>query len=121
MASDKSNTANTSQSETLESLTKEAASLKAKLEEERQKLNDVARMYLMLWIFWVPLQFCHSKFDSGDCGREDREHDGSQHQASSAAERTSGQGSLLGLVPGQETHCFLFAGLKAIHFSLTKQ
>lgn len=45
MASDKSNTANTSQSETLETLTKEAASLKAKLEEERQKLNDVARMY----------------------------------------------------------------------------
>jgi guanine nucleotide-binding protein subunit beta-5 len=60
MASDKSNTANTSQSETLESLTKEAASLKAKLEEERQKLNDVARMYLILWNFWVSLQFCHS-------------------------------------------------------------
>ncbi|KAF4533312.1 hypothetical protein B566_EDAN004433 [Ephemera danica] len=38
MASDK----NESPSETIESLAKEAESLKAKLEEERQKLNDVA-------------------------------------------------------------------------------
>lgn len=59
MASDKSNTANTSQSETLETLTKEAASLKAKLEEERQKLNDVARMYFDHIFALVSLIFCH--------------------------------------------------------------
>lgn len=44
--------------ESIEALAKEAECLKAKLEEERQKLNDVARKYFrcnLVLTIWMPV------------------------------------------------------------------
>lgn len=38
------------QQDTIDALSREAEQLKAKLEEERSKLNDTDRMYLILFV-----------------------------------------------------------------------
>lgn len=40
-------------------LTKEAENLKLKLDDERQKLNDIACMYCLRPIFKINVNYCH--------------------------------------------------------------
>lgn len=44
-------------SDKIAALTKEAENLKLKLEEERQKLNDVACKFLIAFLFWLCMKF----------------------------------------------------------------
>ncbi|KAL1417032.1 hypothetical protein MTO96_027234 [Rhipicephalus appendiculatus] len=80
--------------ETVESLTREIEQLKARLEEERKKINDVSVTSL-----------------AGKGGA----HQGSEHQAAQGSQGTPGKSTLLRLVAGQATHRQLVPGWQDDH------
>lgn len=95
-----------------DSLVKEMETLKGRLEEERLKLNDVARKQVYASVNVNPL--FHAVI-SGYCnsvnrGAEARTFGDHNHQATQSAEGSSGKGPLCRLVLGQAPHCLIFPG-----------
>lgn len=96
-------TQNQSNNDKIAALTKEAENLKLKLEEERQKLNDVTRKLENLCHTMNPTYslrprtFCFHCFSVIGCGTfgNDNVH---KYQAATCVERTSGKSAVFRLV-----------------------
>lgn len=95
------------------SLMKEAETLKQKLEEERQKLNDVTCKLRKVFISRKQKQIFHlTEFFSVEHRRPLGDHQLLKHQAAAHLEGSSGQSIVFRLVAGQTSYSQQLSGRK---------